>query len=245
MEALDTHQSDTYGERIADVYDEMYPTADQSCLDLLHELAKGGLILELGIGTGRIALPLKARGANIHGIDASDAMMDRLKAKPGGSDIPLTKGDFADLPVKGSFSLIFVVFNTFFGLTTQERQLECLREVRRHLAVDGRFLIEAFVPDVARFTDGQTVRATDVRANEVALEVSRHDRATQQISSEHLVLTESGVRMYPVTIRYAWPSELDLMARLAGLALIDRWEDWKKSPFSSKSGKHISVYGPS
>lgn len=242
---METCGPDTYGERIADVYDEIYPKADRPCLDLLQELAKGGRILELGIGTGRIALPLKARGADVHGIDVSEAMLNRLRAKPGGGDIPLTKGDFADLPVEGSFDLIFVVFNTFFGLTTQETQLKSLKEVRRHLAADGRFLIEAFVPDVARFKDGQTVRATNVEVNEVALEVSRHDRATQQIASQRLVLTGDGVRMYPVTIRYAWPSELDLMARLAGLALIDRWEDWSRTPFSSKSGKHVSVYGPS
>jgi len=240
---MDKYGSETYGERIADVYDDLYSSPDEFSIALLSELAHRGRVLELGIGTGRVALPLKERGVDISGIDASPSMVKKLHAKPYGKDIPVTKGDFSKVPVEGKFDLIFIVFNTFFALLTQETQLECLQNVARHLTDNGAFLIEAFVPDIGRFDRGQSVRATEVAENEVRIDVSRHNPFKQLVTSQHVVLSESGTRLYPVTIRYTWPSELDMMARAAGMKLVDRWGDWERGPFSSSSGRHISTYG--
>lgn len=237
------NKTETYGQRIADIYDDWYSSPEASSIALLSELSRHGRALELGIGTGRIALPLKRQGIDISGIDASPAMVEKLRMKPEGKDIPVTIGDFSKVPVEGLFDMIFVVFNTFFALTTQELQLECLQNVATHLSKNGSFLIEAFVPDLGRFDRGQTVRATDVRENEVRIEVSKHDPLTQQVTSQHVVLTEKGVQLYPVTVRYAWPSELDMMARVAGMKLVNRWCDWVRTPFSASSGRHVSVYG--
>jgi len=239
---MEKYNAETYGQRIADIYDDWYPSPEGPSIALLSELSHHGRALELGIGTGRIALPLKSHGIDISGIDASPAMVEKLRMKPEGKDIPVTIGDFSEVPVEGLFDLIFVVSNTFFALTTQKLQLKCLENVARHLTKNGSFLIEAFVPDLDRFDRGQTVRATDVRENEVRIEISKHDSLKQQVTSQHVVLTEKGVRFYPVTIRYAWPSELDMMARVAGLKLVNRWCDWVRTPFSANSGRHISVY---
>ncbi|MCD4702399.1 MAG: class I SAM-dependent methyltransferase [Candidatus Aegiribacteria sp.] len=239
---MKNYKADTYGERIADIYDEWYSSPEEASIALLSDLSHNGRALELGIGTGRIALPLKENGIDIHGIDASTSMVEKLRVKPAGKDIPVTIGDFSKVPVEGRFDLIFVVFNTFFSLTTQETQLECLRNVARHLTAKGTFLIEAFVPDLGRFDRGQSVRATEVGENRVKIDISQHNPLKQLITSQHLILTDNGIRLYPVTIRYTWPSELDMMARVAGMKLVDRWENWEQSPFSSGSGKHVSVY---
>ncbi len=236
----------TYGERIAEVYDELYGTQFEAetaaAVEFLAGLAGPGPALELGIGTGRVALPLAARGIDVHGIDASPAMVARLRAKPGGNRIPVILGDFADVGADGPFRLIFVVFNTFFGLLTQEDQVRCFQNVARRLADDGSFVIEAFVPDPGRFERGQQVAAVDVGPDRVRLHVAKHDPVTQQVSGLHILLTESGIKTYPVKIRYAWPAELDLMARLAGLRLKERWGSWDRAPFTAASPKHISVY---
>lgn len=239
---MDAYGESTYGERIAHVYDELYGQHDPAAIDLLAALAGEGPVLELGIGTGRVALPLLERGLSVYGIDASAAMVDKLRAKPRGQDIHLQLGSFAEFELDRQFSLIYVVFNTFFALFTQEAQVHCFESVSRHLAPGGRFLIEAFVPDLGRFVDHQTVRAVDVDEGGFRLEVSKVDPATQQVSSQHVVLAADGIRLYPVKIRYAWPSELDLMARLAGLALRERWSSWHKDAFAKDSGKHISLY---
>lgn len=242
---MKAYNSRTYGERIAEVYDDFYPEIERESIDLLHDLANGGRVLELGIGTGRFALPLAEQGLEVVGIDASPAMIEKLRAKPGGDEIRVVEGSFADFPpaLDGErFDLIFVVFNTFFALLTQEEQVQCFRSAARHLAENGHFLIEAFAPDLTRFTDGQTVRVVQLSENEVRLEASEVDVAKQQIASHHVVITVDGPRLYPVKLRYAWPSELDLMAKLAGLSLRDRWSSWQKEPFDKKSGKHISVY---
>ncbi len=236
----------TYGERIAGVYDEFYTGAEEDAVDLLCELAADGRVLELGIGTGRIALPLAERGLEVVGIDASEAMIDKLRAKPCGGEIHVVQGSFAEIPSEldgECFDLAFVVFNTFFALLTQEEQVRCFHSVAAHLADGGRFLIEAFVPDLARFDDGQTVRLIHLSEKSVRLDVAQLDRASQQISSQHAVLTETGIQLYPVKLRYAWPAELDLMARLTGLTLQHRWGSWRKDAFTEKSGKHISIYG--
>ena len=237
------YRPETYGEKIADIYDDWYSSPDESSTALLCDLARGGRVLELGIGTGRIALPLKEKGIDISGIDASPSMVRKLYAKPGGKDIPVTIGDFSDVPVEDRYDLIFVVFNTFFALTTQEEQLKCLQNVAHRLTPRGVFLIEAFVPDVGRFDRGGSVRATDVDENRVKIDVAMHDPLGQLVTSQHLIISEGGVRLYPVTIRYTWPAELDMMARVAGMKLADRWGNWKRGEFSADSGKHISIYG--
>ena len=241
---MNEYGSATYGDRIADIYDRLHPGNGSATPEVraLARLAGGGRALELGIGTGRVALPLAELGVAVHGIDASAAMAARLRAKPGGAQIPVTVGDFADVPVDGTFMLIFAVFNTFFALTSQDAQVRCFRRVADHLSDDGVFLIEVFVPDPARFTGGQRLGVAGVDTDSVSLEVARHDALHQRVYSQNMVLSESGTRLYPVQIRYAWPSELDLMARLAGLRLRERWSDWTGAPFIAASTSHISLY---
>ena len=237
----------TYGDRIAGVYDEIYAEAPNTgdiatTVAFLSSLAGVGPALELGIGTGRIALPLAAAGVDVHGIDASEAMVERLHAKPGGNAIPVTIGDFADFSLDATFTLIYVPFNTFFALLTQEEQVDCFRAVARHLTREGTFAIEAFVPDLARFDHGQRVSATRVDPDQVSLDVTMHDPIAQRSDNQHVMLRDDGIRLFPVKLRYAYISELDLMARLAGLRLRERWADWDRSPLTSGSQKHISVW---
>jgi SAM-dependent methyltransferase len=237
------YDESTYGDRVADVYDEWYAGLDPGpAAATLAELARSGPALELAIGTGRVALPLAARGVEVHGIDASEAMVARLRAKPGGEAIPVTMGDFADVGVEGRFALIYIVFNTFFALFSQDDQVRCFANVAAHLADDGVFVIEAFVPELARFERGQRVNANRVETDLVILDVSLHDPVEQRVSSQHVVLQPDAVRLQPVAIRYAFPAELDLMARLAGLELRERWGGWEREPFTAASGQHVSVY---
>lgn len=240
---MERYDDVTYGERIAEVYDALFPEHDEDAVALLAELAAGGRILELGIGTGRMALPLAARGLDVAGVDTSPAMVEKLRAKPGGDEIEVVMGSFADVPIEGSFDLIFVVFNTFFGLLTQEAQVACFASVAAHLANQGRFLIEAFVPDLARFENHQTVRVVDLSENTVRLDAAQHDIVKQQLTSQYVLLSPEGIQLYPAKLRYAWPSELDLMAALAGLTLKERWGSWQRQPFTRDSTKHISLYG--
>ena len=237
----------TFGALMADVYDTERgnPPAAKTkrSVEFLADLAGGGTILELAIGTGRVALPLAQRGLSIAGIDASPEMVAKLRAKPGGDAIPVTIGDIADFDVDGSYDLVFLVFNTLFNLTAQADQVSCFQSVARHLAPTGAFALEAFVPDVARFADGQCVRGSDVTIDSATLEVSVHDPVAQTIQYQYIVITEDGTRLYPVPMRYVWPSELDLMARLAGLELRERWGGWDRSPFTATSSEHVSVYG--
>jgi SAM-dependent methyltransferase len=235
----------TYGDRIADVYDALYEQAldTHGAVETLAELAGGGRVLELAIGTGRLALPLAQRGLEVHGVDASERMVEKLRAKPGGDGIAVTMGDFADVPVEGSYGLIFIAFNTLFALLTQEAQLRCFANAARHLTDDGLFVIEAFFPDLARFDRDQRAQATWVDPHRVMLDASRHNPVEQRVDSQHIVITEDETKLYPVSIRYAFPSELDLMARLAGLELRDRWGNWQRDPFTGETGRHVSVYG--
>ena len=176
------------------------------------------------------------------GIDASEAMVAKLRAKPGGDAIALTVGDFADVAADGPFRVVVVVFNTFFALLTQDEQLRCMTNAAARLEPGGRFLIEAFVPDLTRFDRGQRTASERVGTDLVALEVSTHDISRQHVTSAHVLLRESGTEIYPVQIRYCWPSELDLMARLAGLELEHRWADWRRTPFTASSTGHVSVW---
>lgn len=232
----------TYGDRIAEIYDDWHASAPAEMVDTLAALAGSGPALELGIGTGRVALPLAAKGLEIHGIDASEAMTARLRAKPGGEAIPVKTGNFAEVATDNVYSLIFVVFNTFFALGSQDEQVRCFANVAQRLRSGGLFLIEAFVPDLTRFTHGQIVQAMQVGVNRVKLEVTRHDQLNQRSISQQVFITEEGIKLYPVQVRYAWPSELDLMARLAGMRLRERWSNWRREPFTAESTNHISIY---
>jgi SAM-dependent methyltransferase len=234
----------TYGDRIADVYDVLYPPGPDAddAAELLAALAGSGRALELGIGTGRLALPLSARGVDVRGIDASEAMAAQLRAKPGGEGIPVTIGDFTGVPAEGHFELIFVAFNTFFVLMTQEAQVECFRAVAHHLAPGGAFVIEAFVPDPARYDRGQRTATSLLGGDWIALESTLHDATAQRVRSVHVFISAHETRLYPLEIRYAWPSELDLMAQLAGLRLEHRWGGWRREEFTESSSSHVSVY---
>ena len=237
---------ETYGDQVAEYYDDWYGPAFSDVgpiVEMLAGLAGRGPALELGIGTGRVALPLSERGVEVHGLDASVEMVARLRAKPGGEAVQVTMGDMADVPVDGSeFTLVYVVFNTFFAMLTQTDQVRCFEQVVRRLARGGRFVIEAFVPDLERFDRGQRVAADHVTPQEVRLEASEHDLAAQRVNATHVVLRADGLRLVPLRIRYAWPSELDLMARIAGLELEDRRGGWRGEEFTSMSGSHVSVY---
>lgn len=243
---MDGYEASTYGDRIAGVYDSWHSTMaqdTQGAVGFLKELAGSGPVLELAIGTGRIALPLSNEGVEVHGIDASEAMVSKLREKPGASAIQVTMGDFADVEVEGSYRLAFVVFNTFFALLTQEDQIRCMRNVGDHLAEGGAFVVEVFVPDLSRFDRGQRTETTAVDTTTVRTVHSTLDLASQRIDSLLVETSAEGTQTYPVSLRYAWPSELDLMAQIAGLRLRERWSDWSRSPFDSASSRHVSVYG--
>lgn len=233
----DDYTEASYGERIADVYDDRYGPAfeedTRSAVSFLGELANGGPALELGIGTGRVALPLMESGTEVHGIDASAAMVERLRAKPGGRSLPVTIGSFAEFSLEERFPLILVVFNTFFALLTQEEQISCFKSVAEHLSSDGVFVMQAFVPDVTRFdAHNQRVSVDAIEHGELSLETSVHDPFHQRTDTLHVVVHDGKLDTYPVKIRYAYPSELDLMARLAGLRLRERWADWEAHSLS-------------
>jgi SAM-dependent methyltransferase len=241
----------SFGEETAETYDDEQRYSKtpsridrDSAVALLEKLAGGGPALELAIGTGWIALPLAARGVRVDGVDISPAMVDQLSAKPGGDQISVTIGDFADVPVPGSYRLIFVVANTLFNLLTQDDQVRCFENVAAHLTDDGAFLIEAFRPDfLYRLRDHQYVDAEAVEVDEVRLDVARHDPVKQLLEESHVSLSREGVRLNTIVTRYAWPSELDLMARIAGLRLKERWGGWNREPFISSSDYCVSVYG--
>jgi SAM-dependent methyltransferase len=238
------YDASTYGDRMAEVYDEWFavPSDMDDAVAFLSDLGGSGPVLELGIGTGRIALPLARTGHRVHGVDASEAMVQKLRGKAGGTDIPVTIGDFAELDVEGDFSLVYVVFNTFFALLSQEDQIRCFSNVARRLREGGVFVIEAFVPDMTRRDRDQRMEAHHVESDSVVLGAARHDPVEQRVVSNHLLVSEGGVKLYPVRLRYAWPSELDLMARLAGLRLRERWGGWRREPFIGSSVEHVSVY---
>jgi SAM-dependent methyltransferase len=241
---MDGYEAATYGDAIADVYDDYHDGFDttDALVELLAELAGRGPALELGIGTGRVALPLAEHGVEVHGIDASEEMVRQLRAKPGGAELPVTIGDFGKSGPAGPFSLVYVPFNTFFALDTQAAQRSCAAWVAASLAPGGRFVVEAFVPDVARFDRGQRVEAHGIQVDRATLDLSEHDPVTQTVRSQHVVVSLTGIRMIPVHIRYAYPAELDLIAALAGLELEHRWGGFRKEPFTAASAMHVSVY---
>jgi SAM-dependent methyltransferase len=234
-----------FDERVAARYDEssaeMFdPAVVEPVVDLLVELAGAGRALELGIGTGRIALPLAQRGVPVHGIELSKAMAARLRAKRGAEAIGVTIGDFGTTTVDGTFSVAYLVFNTIMNLTTQAAQVACFRNVARHLEPGGCFVVEVVVPDLQRLPPGETVRAFEVRETKWGFD--EIDVATQALTSHHFEIFDGRVERVSMPFRYVWPSELDLMAELAGMRLRERWSGWRKEPFTSDSREHVSVW---
>lgn len=228
---------------MADVYDEIQGRRDaDDAVRVLARMVKEGRALELGVGTGRVAIPLSATGAKVTGLDSSEAMLRRLRAKPGGRDVHLELGDMADFSTDHPYDLVYSVFGSHQCLTTQESQVRCFRSVAAALAEDGRFVVEAEVPDFTGFTHGQGVRVWLLEAERVMVSFVQHNRAAQLETTQHVLFEREDFQLLPVHVRYVWPSEMDLMARLAGLGLESRWGDWDGSPFTDKSERHISVY---
>jgi SAM-dependent methyltransferase len=239
------HDDGHFDERIASRYDEtaaeMFdPAVVEPTVEFLARLAGTGRALEFGIGTGRIALPLSGRGVPLHGIDLSNAMVARLRPKPGAERIEVAIGDFAKTTVDGSFSLVYVVFNTIMNLTTQAAQVTCFRNAAAHLEPGGYFLVEVGIPDLRRLPPGDTFRVFGSSENYWGID--EYDVATQYLSSHHVWFVDGSVERFSAPYRYVWPSELDLMAQLAGMTLSERWSGWKREPFTSESGKHVSVW---
>jgi SAM-dependent methyltransferase len=228
----------------AATYDDRPRGDEDAAVAFLAEVANGGPALELAIGTGRIALPLAARGIRVDGIDSSPAMVARLRAKPGGEDLTVTMGDFADVAVDGACRLVYVVYNTLFNLLRQDDQVRCFQNVAAHLLDDGVFVVEAFVPTFLHRLQGhQHVDTEELGLDEVWLDVGRHDPVAQTLEESHVRISPEGVRLNPIVTRYAWPAELDLMARIVGLRLRERRGGWGRAPFTASSPLHVSVYG--
>jgi len=236
---------DHFGERVAARYDassaDMFePAAVDPVVDFLADLAGHGAALELGIGTGRIAFPLARRGIRVHGIDLSEAMVARLRAKAGAEQIGVTIGDFATATVDGRFTVAYLVFNTIMNLTTQDGQVACFQNVAAHLEPGGCFVIEVMVPALRRLPPGETVRAFTVSASRLGFD--EYDVALQGLISHHYSVVDGNLEVVSMPFRYVWPSELDLMARLAGMRLRERWGGWRREPFTRDSTSHVSVW---
>lgn len=211
-------------------------------VDFLAGLAAGGPVLELAVGTGRVALPLAARGLVVEGIEASPEMVAGLRAKPGGAELPVVIGDMADVAVPGPYRLVYLVFNTLFNLVDADRQAECLRNVARVLAPGGVFVVEAFVPDPADFDQDEQVQVREVTEDSATIRLHRYDRAAQRFIRQTITFDSDGVRLKPFAMRYCWPEQIDEMADRAGLKLVERYADWHRRPFDADSRDHISVY---
>jgi SAM-dependent methyltransferase len=236
---------DHFGEGVAERYDDALgelsdPAAVEPVVDFLAALAGEGAALELGVGTGRIALPLARRGIRVHGIDLSEAMVAVLRTKPGGADIDVTIGDFATTRVAGTFRLAYLVFNTIMNLTTQNEQVACFENVAAHLEPGGTFVIEVVVPALQRLPRGETLQP--LYATDTHVGVDQIDVVTQGLTSHHYALRDGDPVRTSVPCRYVWPSELDLMARVAGLVPAGRWGGWRREPFTSESTMHVSVW---
>ena len=249
---MERYGPETYGENYADVYDDWYGEdgrmaisqigAPDAVADGITDLADGGHVLELGVGTGRLALPLADRGLDVTGLDASPAMLGRLRAKPGADRLTVVEGDMADpLPeaVDGSFAVVLVGFNTFFNLTTAEAQASCVAAVARLLRPGGRFVVEAFVP-APEAHDGLSVRTVDM--DRVLLDVAAIDPDTQLITGQRIEISEAGNRLFPYLLRYVTPEQFDALAAGVGLSLEYRWADWSGTPFGEASASHVSVW---
>lgn len=231
-----------FGRLWAATYDGPGNPDPAPAVDFLAPLAEGGPVLELAVGTGRVALPLAARGLAVEGVEASPEMVAHLRAKPGGADMPVTIGDMADVPVAGPYRLVFLVFNTLFNLVSEERQAACFRNVARVLAPGGAFVIETFVPDPADFDRDEQVQVREVTEDSATIRLHRYDRAAQTFVRQTVTFDASGVHLKPFAMRYAWPEQIDELAERAGLRLTERYADWDRTPFEADSRAHISVY---
>ncbi|HVC77714.1 MAG TPA: class I SAM-dependent methyltransferase [Candidatus Micrarchaeaceae archaeon] len=234
-----------FDERIARSYEAKWPELFEPAVvdpavSFLADLAGSGAALELGIGTGRIALPLSQRGVRVRGIELSPAMVAQLQTKPGADNIVVTIGDFASTRVDGSFRLAYLLRNTITNLTTQDAQVECFRNVTAHLEPGGCFVIEVYIPELQRLPPGETIHPFTVTPTHLGFE--EYDVATQIAFSHHYWVVDGQLETFSAPFRYVWPSELDLMARLAGMTLRERWSDWKREPFTRDSRSHISVW---
>jgi SAM-dependent methyltransferase len=234
-----------FDERIASTYEAKWPELFEpavvdAAVNFLNDLAGTGAVLELGIGTGRIALPLSRRGLRVHGIELSPAMVAELQTKPGANDIGVTLGDFATTTVDRAFSIAYLVRNTIMNLTTQDEQVACFGNVAAHLAPGGRFVVEVMVPQLQRLPPGETIHAFTVTPTHLGFE--EYDVARQIAISHHYWLVDGRLETFSAPFRYVWPSELDLMARLAGMTLRERWSGWTREPFTSDSRSHVSVW---
>jgi SAM-dependent methyltransferase len=234
-----------FGERVAATHDESWtglfePGAADTVADILEKLADGGRALELGIGTGRVALPLARRGVPVHGIDLSQAMITLLRAKPGGEEIGVTIGDFATARADGTFRVAYLIFNTIMNLTTQAAQVACFRNAAAHLEPGGCFVIEVMMPELRKLPAGQNVVPLHAGQTRWAFDV--YDIATQMMSSNYVEVTGGRGEYTSFPFRYVWPAELDLMAQLAGLRLRERWAGWKREIFTSESRQHVSIW---
>lgn len=234
-----------FDERIAATYEAKWPELFEPAVvdpavSFLADLARSGTALELGIGTGRLALPLSQRGIRVHGIELSPAMVAHLRAKPGADGIGVTIGDFATAEVNGTFGLAYLVRNTIMNLTAQDTQVDCFGNVAEHLEPGGCFVIEVIVPELQRLPPGETVRAFTVTPQHLGFD--EYDIAAQSLISHHYWMDNGELETFSAPFRYVWPSELDLMARLAGMTLRERWSNWKREPFTSDSRSHISVW---
>jgi hypothetical protein len=238
------HPMASFDAEAAEIYDDAARGDEADAVAFLQEAAAGRRALELAIGTGRIGLPLSAAGVAVDGIDLSEPMIAKLRSKPGGDAIAVTMGNFAGVPVDGRYGLIYLVFNTFYNLLTQDEQVRCFESVAAHLEDDGVFVVEAAIPSyVYGLKNNQHVEATTVGVDQVWLDVGTYDPVTQLHEETHVRLMRDSVRLFPIVCRYVWPSEMDLMARLAGLRLRDRWGGWNREPFTAASRLHVSVYG--
>jgi hypothetical protein len=238
-------EEEYFGKDVAATYDEdsagmFAPAVVEPAVATLAKLAGGGAALEFAVGTGRVALPLAERGVPVAGIDSSGAMLAQLRAKPGAERLYAVAGDMAATRVEGEFALVYLVFNTIFNLTSQDGQVACFANAAAHLRSGGRFVIEARVPELQRLPLGQTVLPW--RADPSGLSFYVYDVVTQALSGRHYHLQEGRMQAGPIEMRYAWPAELDLMARLAGMRLEHRWGGWNREPFTALSPAHVSVY---
>ncbi|WP_422743696.1 class I SAM-dependent methyltransferase [Micromonospora sp. WMMD754] len=231
-----------FGRLWAATYDGPGNPDPSPAVDFLAPLADGGPVLELAVGTGRVALPLAARGLAVEGVEASPEMVAQLRAKRGGEHMPVTIGDMADVPVAGPYRLVFLVFNTLFNLVDAERQAACFRNVARVLTPGGAFVVETYVPDPADFDRDEQVQVREVTEDSATIRLHRYDRAAQTFVRQTVTFDADGVHLRPFAMRYAWPEQIDEMAERAGLRLAERYADWDRTPFDADSRAHISVY---
>ncbi|MGW1615818.1 class I SAM-dependent DNA methyltransferase [Streptomyces sp. NPDC002285] len=234
--------SETYGRRWSDIYDGLPWPSPEEAVEFLADLQAEGPVLELAIGTGRIAIPLAARGVDVHGLDSSEEMIARLREKPGGANIPVIPGNVSKFFLEHRYSLAFLVLNTIYALQSQEEQICCFESGAAALEPGGHFVVEGFMPDPTRFLGNSRTQVHDVGLEHVLIEADKHDPSTQQVLEQHVYIREGRIELYPAFLRYIWPSEMDLMARLAGLSLVNRFGGWAGEPFDARAVNNVSVY---